>query len=148
MKRLVCLLMIALLIVAGCAKKDEEKKAVCRITEDGISDEMTIEALNDTVMRSKSVMKVPFSLHDLTTDDEKAQFAEQMMAEFTEVAGIKITSESTADEFVLTLEIDYSTVAFESLLQLGMMNESDMDVEIISFEKTVEELSASGYTCE
>lgn len=148
MKRLVCLLMIALLIVAGCAKKDEEKKAVCRITEDGISDEMTIEALNDTVMRSKSVMKVPFSLHDLTTDDEKAQFAEQMMAEFTEVAGIKITSESTADEFVLTLEIDYSTVAFESLLQLGMMNESDMDVEIISFEKTVEELNASGYTCE
>lgn len=148
MKRLVCLLMIALLIVAGCAKKDEEKKAVCRITEDGISDEMTIEALNDTVMRSKSVMKLPFSLYDLTTDDEKAQFAEQMMAEFTEVAGIKITSESTADEFVLTLEIDYSTVAFESLLQLGMMNESDMDVEIISFEKTVEELSASGYTCE
>ena len=148
MKRLVCLLMVALLIVAGCAKKDEEKKAVCRITEDGISDEMTIEALNDTVMRSKSVMKVPFSLHDLTTDDEKAQFAEQMMAEFTEVAGIKVTSESTADEFVLTLEIDYSTVAFESLLQLGMMNESDMDVEIISFEKTVEELSASGYTCE
>ena len=148
MKRLVCLLMVALLIVAGCAKKDEEKKAVCRITEDGISDEMTIEALNDTVMRSKSVMKLPFSLYDLTTDDEKAQFAEQMMAEFTEVAGIKITSESTADEFVLTLEIDYSTVAFESLLQLGMMNESDMDVEIISFEKTVEELSASGYTCE
>ena len=148
MKRLICLLMIALLIVAGCAKKDEEKKAVCRITEDGISDEMTIEALNDTVMRSKSVMKLPFSLYDLTTDDEKAQFAEQMMAEFTEVAGIKITSESTADEFVLTLEIDYSTVAFESLLQLGMMNESDMDVEIISFEKTVEELSASGYTCE
>lgn len=148
MKRLVCLLMIALLIVAGCAKKDEEKKAVCRITEDGISDEMTIEALNDTVMRSKSVMKLPFSLYDLTTDDEKAQFAEQMMAEFTEVAGIKITSESTADEFVLTLEIDYSTVAFESLLHLGMMNESDMDVEIISFEKTVEELSASGYTCE
>lgn len=148
MKRLVCLLMIALLIVAGCAKKDEEKKAVCRITEDGISDEMTIEALNDTVMRSKSVMKLPFSLYDLTTDDEKAQFAEQMMAEFTEVAGIKITSESTADEFVLTLEIDYSTVAFESLLHLGMMNESDMDVEIISFEKTVEELNASGYTCE
>ena len=148
MKRLVCLLMMALLIVAGCAKKDEEKKAVCRITEDGISDEMTIEALNDTVMRSKSVMKLPFSLYDLTTDDEKAQFAEQMMAEFTEVAGIKITSESTADEFVLTLEIDYSTVAFESLLHLGMMNESDMDVEIISFEKTVEELSASGYTCE
>ena len=148
MKRLVCLLMIALLIVAGCAKKDEEKKAVCRITEDGISDEMTIEALNDTVMRSKSVMKLPFSLYDLTTDDEKAQFAEQMMAEFTEVAGIKVTSESTADEFVLTLEIDYSTVAFESLLHLGMMNESDMDVEIISFEKTVEELSASGYTCE
>ena len=148
MKRLVCLLMIALFIVAGCAKKDEEKKAVCRITEDGISDEMTIEALNDTVMRSKSVMKLPFSLYDLTTDDEKAQFAEQMMAEFTEVAGIKITSESTADEFVLTLEIDYSTVAFESLLQLGMMNESDMDVEIISFEKTVEELNASGYTCE
>ena len=148
MKRLVCLLMIALFIVAGCAKKDEEKKAVCRITNEGISDEMTIEALNDTVMRSKSVMKLPFSLYDLTTDDEKAQFAEQMMAEFTEVAGIKITSESTADEFVLTLEIDYSTVAFESLLQLGMMNESDMDVEIISFEKTVEELSASGYTCE
>ena len=78
MKRLVCLLMIALLIVAGCAKKDEEKKAVCRITEDGISDEMTIEALNDTVMRSKSVMKLPFSLYDLTTDDEKAQFAEQL----------------------------------------------------------------------
>ena len=148
MKRLVCLLMIALLIVAGCAKKDEEKKAVCRITEAGISDEMTIEALNDTVMRSKSVMKLPFSLYGLTTDDEKAQFAEQMMAEFTEVAGIKITSESTADEFILTLEIDYSTVAFESLLQLGMMNESDMDVEIISFEKTVEELNASGYTCE
>jgi uncharacterized lipoprotein YehR (DUF1307 family) len=109
---------------------------------------MTIEALNDTVMRSKSVMKLPFSLYGLTTDDEKAQFAEQMMAEFTEVAGIKITSESTADEFILTLEIDYSTVAFESLLQLGMMNESDMDVEIISFEKTVEELNASGYTCE
>ena len=148
MKRLVCLLMIALLIVAGCAKKDEEKKAVCRITEDGISDEMTIEALNDTVMRSKSVMKLPFSLYDLTTDDEKAQFAEQMMAEFTEVAGIKITSESTADEFILTLEIDYSTVSFESLLQLGMMNESDMDVEIISFEKTVEGLKTSGYTCE
>ena len=148
MKRLVCLLMIALLIVAGCAKKDEEKKAVCRITEDGISDEMTIEALNDTVMRSKSVMKLPFSLYGLTTDDEKAQFAEQMMAEFTEVAGVKITSESTADEFILTLEIDYSTVAFESLLQLGMMNEGDMDVEIISFEKTVEGLNASGYTCE
>ena len=148
MKRLVCLLMIALLVIGGCAKKDEEKKAVCRMTPDGISDEMTIEALNDTVMRSKSVMKLPFSLYDLTTDDEKAQFAEQMMAEFTEVAGIKITSESTADEFVLTLEIDYSTVAFESLLHLGMMNESDMDVEIISFEKTVEELSASGYTCE
>ena len=148
MKRLVCLLMIALFIVAGCAKKDEEKKAVCRITNEGISDEMTIEALNDTVMRSKSVMKLPFSLYGLTTDDEKAQFAEQMMAEFTEVAGIKVTSESTADEFVLTLEIDYSTVAFESLLQLGMMNESDMDVEIISFEKTVEELNASGYTCE
>ena len=148
MKRLVCLLMIALFIVAGCAKKDEEKKAVCRITNEGISDEMTIEALNDTVMRSKSVMKLPFSLYGLTTDDEKAQFAEQMMAEFTEVAGIKVTSESTADEFVLTLEIDYSTVAFESLLHLGMMNESDMDVEIISFEKTVEELNASGYTCE
>jgi uncharacterized lipoprotein YehR (DUF1307 family) len=93
-------------------------------------------------------MKLPFSLYDLTTDDEKAQFAEQMMAEFTEVAGIKITSESTADEFILTLEIDYSTVAFESLLQLGMMNESDMDVEIISFEKTVEGLKTSGYTCE
>ena len=148
MKRLVCLLMIALLVIGGCAKKDEEKKAVCRMTTDGISDEMTIEALNDTVMRSKSVMKLPFSLYGLTTDDEKAQFAEQMMAEFTEVAGIKITSESTADEFILTLEIDYSTVAFESLLHLGMMNESDMDVEIISFEKTVEELSASGYTCE
>ena len=148
MKRLVCLLMIGMFMICGCAQKVEEKKAVCRITEDGISDEMTIEALNDTVMRSKSVMKLPFSLYDLTTDDEKAQFAEQMMAEFTEVAGIKVTSESTADEFVLTLEIDYSTVAFESLLHLGMMNESDMDVEIISFEKTVEELNASGYTCE
>ena len=148
MKRLVCLLMIGMFMICGCAQKVEEKKAVCRITNEGISDEMTIEALNDTVMTSKSVMKLPFSLYGLTTDDEKAQFAEQMMAEFTEVAGIKITSESTADEFVLTLEIDYSTVAFESLLHLGMMNESDMDVEIISFEKTVEELSASGYTCE
>ena len=147
MKRIACVLMVALVLMSACAK-DEEKKAVCRITEDGISDEMTIEALNDTVMRSKSVMKLPFSLYGLTTEDEKAQFAEQMMAEFTEVAGIKITSESTADEFVLTLEIDYSTVAFESLLQLGMMNESDMDVEIISFEKTVEEMSATGYTCE
>ncbi len=148
MKRLVCLLMIGMFMICGCAQKVEEKKAVCRITNEGISDEMTIEALNDTVMTSKSVMKLPFSLYGLTTDDEKAQFAEQMMAEFTEVDGIKITSESTNDEFILTLEVDYSVVAFESLLQLGMMSESDMDVEIISFEKTVEGLKTSGYTCE
>ncbi len=148
MKRFISLLIVGLLIISGCAKKDEEKKAVCRITNEGISDEMTIEALNDTVMTSKSVMKVPFSLYGLTTEDEKAQFSEQMMAEFTEVDGIKIASESTADEFVLILEVDYSVVAFESLLKLGMMNENDMDVEIISFEKTIEGLKTSGYTCE
>ena len=38
MKRLVCLLMIALLIVAGCAKKDEEKKA-----EDQVVTEVDIQ---------------------------------------------------------------------------------------------------------
>ena len=148
MKRLVCLMLTVLLLVCGCAKPDEEKKAVCKVTMEGISDEMTIEALNDTVLTTKSVMKLPFSMYGLTTGDEKTQFAEQMMAEFDVVEGIKVSSESTEDLFVLTLEVDYSVVALESLLDLGMISESDLDVEIISFEKTVEGLKLSGYTCE
>lgn len=148
MKRCVCLMMAVLLLVCGCAKADEEKKAVCKVTTEGVSDEMTIEALNDTVLTTKSVMKLPFSMYGLLTEDEKTQFAEQMMDKFAVVEGIKVSYESTEDVFILTLEVDYSMAAKENLLDLGVIVEEDLDVDYISFEKTVEGLKLSGYTCE
>lgn len=147
MKRIACMLMVALLLMSSCAK-DEEKKAVCRVSQNGISDEMTLNALNDEVLNSKSVMTVPFSLYELTTEEERAQFTEQMMAGFSEVEGIKVSSETTEEEFVLTIEVDYTVVALESLLELGLIEESDMDSEMISYEMTIEGLVSMGYTCE
>ena len=147
MKRIVCILMVGLLLMSGCAK-DEEKKAVCRVHQNGISDEMTLNALNDEVLTSKSVMTVPFSLYELTTEEEKTQFAEQMMAGFADVEGVKVSSETTEDEFVLTIEVDYTVVTLEGLLELGLIEESDMDSEMISYEMTVEGLVSMGYTCE
>lgn len=147
MKKFVYVMMIVLLLVSGCAK-DEEKKAVCRITQDGISDELTLNALNDQVLTTTSIMKLPFSMYDLTTDDEKAQFVEQLMAGFGEYEGIEVDSETTEEEFVLKMSIDYSIVKLEDLVTLGLIAQSDVDSEMISFEKTVESLTASGYTCE
>ena len=147
MKRIACVLIVALVLMSACAK-DEEKKAVCRVSQNGISDEMTLNALNDEVLNSKSIMTVPFSLYELTTEEERAQFTEQMMAGFSEVEGIKVSSETTEEEFVLTIEVDYTVAALESLLELGLIEESDMDSEMISYEMTVENLVSMGYTCE
>ena len=146
MKKMLCLMFAGMILFSGCAK-DEEKQAVCRIDKDGITEEMTVNALNDQVLSTSSLMKLPFSMYEIETDEEKELFIEQMLLPF-QIDGVNAVSKSTDDEFVLEMTIDLTTASFETLVELGMLASEDLDAEIISFEKTVEGLKASGYACE
>ena len=42
--------------------------------------------------------------------------------------------ETTEDEFVLTIEVDYTVVSLDGILELGLIEDSDMDSEMISTE--------------
>ena len=146
MKKILCLMFAGMILLNGCAK-DEEKKAVCRIDKDGIIEEMTVNALNDQVLNTSSVMKLPFSMYEIETDEEKELFIEQMLLPF-QIDGVNAVSKSTDDEFILEMTIDLTSASFETLVELGMLASEDLDAELISFEKTVEGLKASGYVCE
>lgn len=146
MRRICYMLFAGLILMSGCAK-DEEKKAVCRLEHDGIKEEMTVNALNDKVLNTSSVMRLPFSMYEIETEEEKNLFIEQMLQPF-QIDGVTAVSNSTEDEFVLEMTIDLETASFEALAQMGMLKEEDLDAEMISFEKTVEGLKNSGYVCE
>lgn len=146
MKKMLCVLMAVLLMMSGCAK-DEEKKAVCKLETDGIVEEMTLNALNDQVLKTTSVMRLPFAMYEIETEEEKALFTEQMISGL-EYDGITVETKSTEDEFVLEMTVDYETVSFEDLVLLGMIASEEADSEIVSFEKTLESLKLSGYSCE
>lgn len=146
MKKILCVFFVGMMLFSGCAK-EEEKKAVCRLEKDGISEEMALNALNDQVLNTVSVMKLPFAMYEIETEEEKQLFTEQMMTGF-DYAGITVETKSTEDEFVLEMTVDYEVVSFEDLEQLGMIASEEVDSEIVSFEKTLESLRASGYVCE
>ncbi len=146
MKRMLWVLLIGLLLMSGCAK-DEEKKAVCRLEKEGIVEEMTLNALNDQVLNTTSVMRLPFAMYEIETEEEKALFTEQMISGL-DYDGITVETKSTEDEFVLEMTIDYEVVSFENLVLLGMIASEEADSELVSFEKTLESLTSSGYSCE
>lgn len=146
MKKLICVMIAGMLLLGGCAEP-EEKNAVCKVTTDEMTEEMTLQALDDEVLSVKSIMKLPFSQYGISTDEEKALFREQML-EGLHYEGVKVEDKSTADEFIMELTINFDEVSYQDLVALGMMSESDVDSEMISLSKTLEGLTAGGYTCE
>ena len=112
-----------------------------------MTEEMTLQSLDDVVLSVKSIMKLPFSQYGISTDEEKALFRGQML-EGLHYEGVKVEDKSTADEFIMELTINFDEVSYQDLVALGMMSESDVDSEMISLSKTLEGLTAGGYTCE
>ena len=146
MKKLLCVLFAGMLLLSGCSEP-EEKTAVCKVEMDGMSEQITLTALDDEVLSMKSVMQIPYSLYDIVTDEEKAMFESQMLENFA-TSGIQVESKSTEDVFVLEMNINFAEVNYQDLVDLGMMSESDLDSEMISLQKTLDGLTSSGYTCE
>lgn len=146
MKKLLCVLFAGMLLLSGCSEP-EEKTTVCKVERDGMSEQITLTALDDEVLSMKSVMQIPYSLYDIVTDEEKAMFESQMLENFA-TSGIEVESKSTEDVFVLEMNINFAEVNYQDLVDLGMMSESDLDSEMISLQKTLDGLTSSGYTCE
>lgn len=146
MKKLLCVLFAGMLLLSGCSEP-EEKTTVCKVEMDGMSEQITLTALDDEVLSMKSVMQIPYSLYDIVTDEEKAMFESQMLENFA-TSGIEVESKSTEDVFVLEMNINFAEVNYQDLVDLGMMSESDLDSEMISLQKTLDGLTSSGYTCE
>ena len=146
MKKLLCVLFAGMLLLSGCSEP-EEKTTVCKVEMDGMSEQITLTALDDEVLSMKSVMQLPYSLYDIVTDEEKAMFESQMLENFA-TSGIQVESKSTEDVFVLEMNINFAEVNYQDLVNLGMMSESDLDSEMISLQKTLDGLTSSGYTCE
>lgn len=146
MKKLFCVLLVGMLLMSGCSE-EEEKKTVCRYEMDGITEEMTLTSLGDTVLSTTSVLKLPFALYEVSTEEEKELFTEQMLSAF-EVEGVHVESKSTEDEFILEMVINMEEVTLSTLAELGMIASDEVDSEVISLEKTLESLTTSGYTCE
>ncbi|MBQ7888648.1 MAG: DUF1307 domain-containing protein [Erysipelotrichaceae bacterium] len=146
MKKLLCVLFAGMLLLSGCSEP-EEKTTVCKVEMDGMSEQITLTALDDEVLSMKSVMQIPYSLYDIVTDEEKAMFESQMLENFA-TSGIQVESKSTEDVFVLEMNINFAEVNYQDLVDLGMMSESDLDSEMISLQKTLDGLTSSGYTCE
>ncbi len=145
-----CVLAVALLMMfslSACAAK--EQTATLETEQDGVVTTMTFDAKGDKVVKITQVATVDYEAAGLTEDDAVA-YAEQSKAQIDEqIKDIDGASyEYTIDGSTLsdTFIFDTSTEAqVHQIIKSGIL-EIEEDAQYISFQQSVDQLQANGWT--
>ena len=144
MKKLIFLILVVLLMT-GCSSK---QTATCVYESgDGMSSELVFSAKDDALTSSVEEIHMSYSGLGITEESDKETLRDYFVTMFSDYDGITLEATIGEEELLMVLTIDYTTVDFQTLVDLGMMSEDDLDQESVNLQLSMEGLENTGYTC-
>lgn len=148
MKKIVCLLMVAMFVLAGCSKNGKkEKPAIVCTTEAGTDMTLTTKLVND----GEQVLREEVTYVIKTTDDATKKATKDTFdllgEEYAGVKGVTFKVEETKDGIKVTLIADYENGDLEKFAELGIIQASGSKVERVGLDVTKKSYESQGYTC-
>lgn len=146
MKKLLCIIMACAFVLGGCGSKTE--KMVCKYSEDGVSDDSTIEYKDDNIVKQKTIRKMDLKNQDV----DKSQIKSLMKATkgMYDIEGVTFDYEIEKDYISATTTVDYEKAKMKDLIEVGLVNEFDdkgKKIKRVSFKATKNMLKEVGYKC-
>ena len=139
MKKLICITLSVLMVFAFTACGKKTQTAVLTYEANGISIEYQLEATEDIVEKITQI-----STTSNSTDMSSSASSYQSL--YSNIEGVTYSTEVVDDQFVETIVIDATnTVALQTLSEQGLLT-IDGTSSTISFQKTVDNLTAQGWT--
>lgn len=144
MKKIMVLL-ISVLLLAGCSAK---KEVSCVYTEEGFESKIVFVGEEDEVHSSSETIKILYEYVSGGEEDIKEQIKEQIETSYAGIDGVKVNVDITGEEYlVMTIDIDYQQASNDDLVALGILSSDESSADFISFEESISENEAYGYTC-
>ena len=144
MKKIIVLL-ISVLLLAGCSAK---KEVSCAYIEEGFESTIVFVGEEDEVHSSKETIKILYEFFDNGEEGVKEQLKEQIESSYAGIDGVEVGVNISGDEYlVMTISIDYESVSKSDLVALGILTSEESEADFISFEESITENEAYGYTC-
>ena len=144
---LVTCVITALLFVTGCSKPTHV--ATCEIDAGSIHESIKLNAQEDELTMTVSSVTVIYEKFGLEKEEDKLLLQENLRNQFKGIRGITIDNMvSSETELSYTLTVDYTIVDYETLIQFGLVQPVEGDMpEYVSFQTSIENMSANGYSC-
>ena len=146
MKKLV-FLVLAVLLMTGCSKTNKQTATCTYDSGDGMTSELVFSASDDVVTKSVEEIRMSYEALGATSDSDKETLRNYFIEMFSDYEGITIEATTGEEELLIVLTIDYTTVDYQSLVDLGMMSEDDLDQKFVDLQLSMEGLEDTGYTC-
>ncbi|MDD4643296.1 MAG: DUF1307 domain-containing protein [Erysipelotrichaceae bacterium] len=145
MKKLI-LLLVGLLLLSGCSAK---KEVMCEYSEEGFYSSIVFTGEDDDIYKSTETIKILFSLVEAVDDDAKEALKSQLESAYGGIEGVEVDVDIDGDEYlVMKIMVDFQKASNDDLVALGYLSQSELEADYISFEQSISENEAYGYTCE
>ena len=147
MKKLISILLTVIMVMSMVACGGTEQTVTLTYEENGLSYEYTMTAKGDVVKKitqKATIDLTQFPSESIGTFDETREETEKI---FDKLSSATYTVDESDDEIVETIVLDVSSAdKIEELTDAGVL-EFDVDnANIISLEKTIQNLEALGFT--
>ncbi len=146
-----CGIMAVFLMLGGCSSS-ESRTTTCSYDQDGIYDEQLITSVDGKVTQLEERIEMDFGqfgateedMADITEDDLKVMFEEEVPQLGEDMDGIAVEYELEGTKGVIVLTVDFSKADSSILADLGVI---DTDTSNISLDLSIKALEEEGYTC-
>lgn len=135
---------VLMLALVGCSSKETETSYFS--DANGIETTLTYYAKGDTVTKQTTKSVMPYSLLQVSTEEEARAILEPLSEEFQGVEGLEQSIEYTKLTIIETVSVDYTIADLEEISKLqGTEFEGDTKGRI-SLKKSIKLLEGLGYT--
>ena len=145
MKKLLCVLLSAMMLLAMTACGGKEQTALLTYDASGVAMEYQLEAKGDIVHTITQTSTIDCSVY---TDEQIAMIEEsvaQYQAQYDAIDGVTYKAEVSGTNFIETIKIDASNEdTLNTLSSLGLLP-IEGDSSSVSLEKTVDNLVGQGW---
>lgn len=137
MKKIIAVIILGF-ILTGCSSNDATNTTRCHFLTTETSTTLTFISIGDSVQQEQL---------ELTMDTVAYDAIKSNYDFIRDIKGVEFTTTQEDDRTTMMINIDYTVVELETLVNLGIMSSDATEIGIISLNEAVSELEGNGVTC-
>lgn len=150
MKKMICVILSSLMLLAltACGEEEVKDAAVGTVEQNGVSITMRFDAAGDTITKVTQESSIPLAGYT----EEQIQTLRDSIADaaatYEAIENVEYSSEETETELKETIVIPTDEETLKTVIDEGLLPVSGDNVTELSLEQTVEGLKEAGWTFE